>query len=370
MNRETELSLIDRGLAHLHERTTDLEPEPYRTRAARYLDPARFDRELELVFRAAPVLVAHTLQVPEPGDFETLSLGPRPIVLMRSERGVEAFLNVCRHRGTRIFDVERGRAGPRFSCPYHGWTYDRCGALVGMPHAYGFEGATADRDLASLRASIEGGFVSIGGGEREPSLLRELAALASPTPALYVPERRVLRANWKLAIDIFLEAYHVTIAHRKTIASRFTDNVSVIDRFGDDQRLLFVKKSFAELAGVAREDRVLRPHANVLYHFFPNTFALAQPDHVSLIHVFPIAPDACELSTYTLLPEAPHTERARDYWAKNDRILKDAIAEDFAMAESIQRGLASGANETFLFGRFEHALAHFHRAVDAIADNS
>jgi phenylpropionate dioxygenase-like ring-hydroxylating dioxygenase large terminal subunit len=361
MNRETELALIDRALAHLAARTTDLEGEPYRVSTASYTDPSIFERELEL-FQRGSFFAAHALFLREPGDYLTFEIGTRPMVLMRSDDGVRAFLNVCRHRGTRLLPERQGHVGPRFSCPYHAWTYDRCGALVGMPHAYGFEGATSGRHLVSMQARMENGFVVLG-NDACP-LLSEIEALVGPTPALYVPERRVLRCNWKLAMDIFLEAYHVMVAHRGTIAPRFADNVSAIDRFGSHQRLLFVKRTLAELANVAREDRKLRPHANVLYQLFPNTFALVQPDHVSVIHVFPISITECELFTYTLLPEEPASDKARAYWAKNDRILKDAVAEDYAMAESIQRGLLSSANDDFLFGRFEQGLTHFHRCIE------
>ena len=69
------------------------------------------------------------------------------------------------------------------------------------------------------------------------------------------------------------------------------------------------------------------------------------------------------LTSYTLIPEPPASDKARAYWDANNDILYAAIDEDFAMGESIQRGLASGANREITLGAFEHALAHFHAQV-------
>ena len=82
------------------------------------------------------------------------------------------------------------------------------------------------------------------------------------------------------------------------------------------------------------------------------------------VHVFPLGPSRSTLISYMLVPERPTTDKALAYWAANDAILRNATEEDFAMGESIQRGLASGANRELIFGSFEHALAHYHAQID------
>jgi hypothetical protein len=67
------------------------------------------------------------------------------------------------------------------------------------------------------------------------------------------------------------------------------------------------------------------------------------------------------------VPEPPDTDKARAYWDANNQILYGATEEDFALGESIQRGLASGANQEVVFGAYEHALAHFHRQISLVA---
>ena len=71
----------------------------------------------------------------------------------------------------------------------------------------------------------------------------------------------------------------------------------------------------------------------------------------------------CPPSWYTAIQEPASSSKARAHWDANDAILDGATDEDFALGESIQRGLSSGANEEVVFGAFEHALAHFHAEI-------
>ena len=72
-------------------------------------------------------------QMPEPGDYLTTELGIDSIIMARQEDGsVKAFFNSCPHRGTRITEAEDGHV-QEFSCPYHGWTFDRAGVVTSVP---------------------------------------------------------------------------------------------------------------------------------------------------------------------------------------------------------------------------------------------
>lgn len=97
---------------------------------------------------------------------------------------------------------------------------------------------------------------------------------------------------------------------------------------------------------------------------FPNTIILVQPDHAMVVTVFPEDVTHTRFESGMLLAEAPASEKAERYWEKNRDIFWTAIAEDVERAESMQDTLASGANETLLFGRFEFMAARFHAAVD------
>lgn len=368
MRPEEQRSLVRRVLAHLDARTTDTAAEPSRRAVSAYTDPAVFARE-QALFRAGPIAVAHASQLAEPGAFVTHDASGAPLLVVRGDDGeLRAFLNVCRHRGTRLTEAPCGQA-KAFVCPYHAWSYGKDGALLGMPHERGFAGvAREERSLARVAVSVAAGLVFVhtddAAGWLGP-LAEDLAGFGSATSHVYAP-RVVERAlNWKLAIDVFLEAYHLRPTHQTSIYKMFFDNVGLVDPVGPHLRNLFPKRTIRELAGVPEERWELRRHANVLFHVFPNTLILVEPDHIGVLHLWPLGIDRTRLTSYTLVPEPVASDKARAYWDANNAILYHAIDEDFAMGESIQRGLSSGANTDLVFGAFEHALAHFHAQVDA-----
>jgi hypothetical protein len=147
----------------------------------------------------------------------------------------------------------------------------------------------------------------------------------------------------------------------------FFDNLGLVDPHGPHLRNIFPKRSIRELAIRDPSEWKLRTHANILFHLFPNTLVLVEPDHAAVLHLWPQGLDQTLLTAYTLVPEAPATEKARAYWDRNNAILYNAVNEDFAMGESIQRGITAGANSDVLFGAFEHALAHFHHGIDVLS---
>ena len=191
----------------------------------------------------------------------------------------------------------------------------------------------------------------------------ELVGFGTATAHVYAPRAMTKEVSWKLAIDLFLEAYHLRTAHQDSIYRLFFDNIGLVDTNGPHLRTAFPKRSIRELPARPTSEWRLREHANVLYHLFPNTLALIQPDHVSMFHAWPLGPARTLVQSYTLVPEPPVTEKAQRYWDANNAILYGATDEDFALGESIQRGLASGANTELTFGAFEHALTHFHTQV-------
>lgn len=338
-----------------------------------YCDEARLGLELEKLFRAAPIILGHSSQLSQAGDFMTMTLAQRPLLLTRTEQGVRGFLNVCRHRGTQVAPEECGHR-QRFVCPYHAWTYDNEGRLLRIPDEEGFSGVEkSSRGLASFPVEERHGLLwgRLSGGE-PLSLERYLSTLDADfshlslsSQVMYQPTRFSVEMNWKLAIDIFLEAYHVRYVHHKSIYPIFFDNLALFESFSPHQRNFFPKRTILSLAAEDKASWRLRAHCNILYHIFPNTLLLVQPDHLSMFHVQPDGVARSKVFAYTLLPEAPASEKAAAYWQKNIDILYGALKEDFAMGESIQRGAASGANEELLLGRYEQSLQRFHHAVSS-----
>ncbi len=380
MRAELQQALVRRVLAHLDARTTDTGTGPHRQPVAAYLDPVRHAREAAL-FTDLPVAIAHASQLAKPGDFLTHDASGVSLLVVRRDDGtLAAYLNVCRHRGTRVEGLPCG-SKKAFVCPYHAWSYGRDGSLLGIPHEDGFPGIARDeRGLVRVGCGEAAGLVFVRPSPAAPSpldlpgwlgdTLDELVGFGTAAAHVYAPRSVTRDISWKLAIDIFLETYHLRMAHRDSIYRLFFDNVGLVDTVGPHLRTVFPKRTIRELPARPPSDWRLREHANILYHLFPNTLALVQPDHVSMFHAWPLGPARTLVQSYTLVPEPPITEKAQRYWDANNAILYGATEEDFVLGESIQRGLASGANTELVFGAFEHALTHFHAQVDRFATAS
>jgi phenylpropionate dioxygenase-like ring-hydroxylating dioxygenase large terminal subunit len=365
MDHAHQVQLVRRALAHVEARTTDTDDAgPTHLPVAAYLEPSLG------VFRRLPIAVGHVSQLAEPGSFFTHDLAGAPLIVTRDDAGgVVAMLNVCRHRGTRVEGAPCGTK-KAFVCPYHAWSYARDGKRLGIPHERGFAG-TGDRDLVRVPAMEVEGIVFVQlTGELDRGYVpfaAELAGWGIPSGHVFAPVTWRHALSWKLGIDIFLESYHLRSTHHGSIYPMFFDNIGLVDRVGPHLRTAFPKRTIRELATRPEHEWSLRHHANVLYHVFPNTLVLIEPDHAAIVHVWPDGADRAVLHAYMLLPEPPATDKARAYWDANRAILYNAVQEDLAMGESIQRGLASGANRDVVFGAFEHALAHFHAQIAAHA---
>lgn len=347
-----------------------------------YLDAERFAQELQL-FRNHPQAVAAASDLPAPGSWLSLTYMGTPLLLVRQANGVvQAFLNVCRHRGVRVVAEGAGHEARAFTCPYHGWTYQADGALRGVPQAEGFAGL--DKTTSGLRAlavAEKAGLIwvipnpDLAAQDAAASLAQlvplidDLAALAGiQQPVAFAPRSYDVAANWKLLVDGAFEAYHFKVAHRQTIAAMFAGNVQLVDEAGLNRRLYLLKNSFAEQQPDAASFEP-RQHGNLTYFFFPFNTVLVQPDHAQFSRIEPLSPSLSRVHEITLIPQAPATEKAQKYWQANVDLYRRTLAEDYVLAESIQQGLASRANDSFTFGSFEFAIPRFHAQLDQLLEN-
>ena len=115
-----------------------------------YTDPRIFADEMDRIFARGWVFVGHDSEVPSPGDFVTREIATQPVIMVRKkDGGVSVFLNRCMHRGTMLCPAAGGHTRT-FACPYHGWTYDLDGTLLGVPYPGGY--ASFDKSAHGLRA--------------------------------------------------------------------------------------------------------------------------------------------------------------------------------------------------------------------------
>jgi phenylpropionate dioxygenase-like ring-hydroxylating dioxygenase large terminal subunit len=375
MDRATEVAILRRLFEHLDRRTTAMADEIYLEPVAVYSSPEQARLEHQRLFLRRPLVLALSCEAAQPGDFFTHDLTGVPIAVVRAPSGeLHAFVNVCRHRGAKV--IHGSGSGRRsFTCPYHAWTYDCEGRLLGMGTKHGFEGVDRERHgLVALPVSERHGLIWVcptPGASFAPDLLldgmdHELNDYGWSGYSHY--ETRVLRRrmNWKLAVDTFLESWHVSVLHRKTLVSAVHSGVGMFEEFGHNLRLVFPLRSIDKLRGQPETEWSLIRHALIVYVVFPNTVLLMAGDHLESWRIFPagngVDESVLQVSLYT--PQPADTPNARAEWDRRFALLLGVVNdEDFPIVEDVQRGLQAGAQTHLTFGRHEPALAHFHRVV-------
>ena len=190
--------------------------------ATYYTDTSLFERERELFYRRMWVGVGRLEEIPARGAYVTREIAGDSIIVLRADDSeVRAFYNVCRHRGTQLCSETAGRLNGAIQCPYHAWTYDYQGRLIGAPHMDGSPGFQKEEfPLNQVRAGVWDGHVFVNLAASGPSLTDHLAGL----PARFAPWRmgelvvahRIVYdvgANWKLIVQNYNECLHCPTLH-------------------------------------------------------------------------------------------------------------------------------------------------------------
>jgi phenylpropionate dioxygenase-like ring-hydroxylating dioxygenase large terminal subunit len=371
MHQQDQVVEARKLLSYLDTRTTAMADSIYRNPVSDYTCPRQAALEREVLFRRGPINIGLGCLLPNPGDWMTHDYTGVPILLVRQPDGS---LNVCRHRGARVAEGCGNGAGS-FSCPYHGWTYGLDGKLVARPDERSFTGL--DRATAGLRVlpvvekygmvwvcPTSGATLDIDdvlGG-----LATDFAAYGFDTFHHY--ETRVLqrRINWKLAVDTFLESYHISPLHYDTIGPLYYSNRNTFDGFGRNLRWILPRRTIGELRSLPESQWDLIAQSIVVYLLFPNTVLVMAQDHLETWHLFPAGNGVDETRMYVSLytPEQALTDSARRHWNNNfDLAMATVEHQDFPVSEGIQRGFYSGAQDEIIFGRNEPALQHYHAGV-------
>jgi phenylpropionate dioxygenase-like ring-hydroxylating dioxygenase large terminal subunit len=185
-----------------------------------YTDPIVFERDMECIFRRHWHCAGHVGLIPNPGDFFTVDFELEDeVIIARDAAGeIHAFLNVCRHRGARVCSAKTGN-NRFFVCPYHAWTYRLDGSLRGARHMpSGFD--VNAHGLRKIHVRAVEGLLFISFAER-PLDFDTVADSIRTTCGRYgwasarVAHRCTyeLAANWKLAVENYVECYHCAPAH-------------------------------------------------------------------------------------------------------------------------------------------------------------
>jgi glycine betaine catabolism A len=271
-----------------------------------YEDPNIFSAELERFFYRNWLCVGRSEDFTNSGDFNTQQIGRESVLLVRDGTGcVRGYYNLCRHRGTRVVSEPSGHGARSFACPYHAWSYDLDGRLIGAPHMAEQKGFDRrDYGLHPIRVDTWGGFVWVNLEADTPGLSDSLGTFFQRFDRFPLADLRLggrqsyeVEANWKIIVENFSECYHCAPVHpsltrltpylsghndasflRGDAESKFSGGyMEFAQDFQSMTRSGYTKRPF--VPGMTAEDR-----RRVYYYvLFPNMFFSLHPDYL-MVH--------------------------------------------------------------------------------------
>ena len=369
MDHDQLVDLTRRALKLARDKATDLAAAQHTVDAREYTSLERHHRDRALML-ASPQLVGYVSELAAPGAYCTKTVMGRSILLTRTSDGsVKAFDNVCLHRQSQV--VTGCGTAKRFTCPYHAWTYDNTGKLVGLPGREGFpDVAVRSAGLTELPATEFAGFLWVA---LEPGATLDVAAHLGPLAeeldswgiGRWAPlGEKVLDApiNWKLAVDTFAENYHFATVHRATFATIARSNCTVFDSYGPHHRLIFPLNAILDLEDVPEEQWDPFHNMVVIYALFPNIVLSVTIANGELFRIYPGDEPGRSItvhqnSTPLDLSDESVAAGAQAVFEYAHATVRD---EDYRLVETLQANLASGARDHLVFGRNEPGLQHRH----------
>ncbi len=360
-------------LGYVENKTTFQGEGTLKVPSASYCDEEIYKKEIDLVFKKLPLMLAFTAEMPNPGDYKAMEAVGLPVLITRDKDGtVRAFLNVCSHRGAPVAEEGYGNC-PRFTCKYHAWTFGRDGKLIGISERQTFGDVDkSERGLRQLPCEERAGmiFVSLdpaGSFDLDDYFRGYLADFEDMNfkDWHYVGNRTIHGANWKIAFDGYLEGYHFQSLHPETIFPRTPSNTTHYEGFGPSMRIGFPQHEIKNLLkDVSRDEWGTRE--NYGYDFvrilFPNVSIFVAPEITQVAQLFPgPTPDKNRTVLNYLCREAPRTPEEEENLQGMANFFRDVTyEEDYVIGMEIQKGLESGAHKELIFGKNERGNQYFH----------
>ncbi|HET6831601.1 MAG TPA: aromatic ring-hydroxylating dioxygenase subunit alpha [Solirubrobacterales bacterium] len=349
---------------------------------AAFADPAVLAWEVEHLF-GGWVCLGHVATLGEPGQWLMREIGPTSVFAMTGADGeVRAFLNACRHRGSRLVDETEGAVRRRIQCPYHAWSYDLDGSLVAAPHMDEVEDFDhACNGLIEVRSAVAAGLVLVDLSGEAPDPADHVGDLLGRLERWRVAELERasgtvydVAANWKAIAENYNECLHCPGVHPEL--NRLSDY-----RSGDSQQGAgrwcggsMTLNEGAETMGTGNGHAGHRQaiaglgeqEVNSVYYFslFPNALISLHPDYVMLHTLWPLAVDRTEVTCEWFFE--PDT-MARDDFDPSDAVeFWDTVnRQDWRVCELAQMGVRS---KGYLAGRYSSHEGDVHAFDTLVAE--
>ena len=366
------ISLVKRALDHYQNKTTDQASDVMSNSIDAYVDEDRYQKEVDRIFKRLPLALCLSRELPKDNTHRAMNVIDTPVLITRGKDSkVRAFLNVCRHRGSKICEEGTGKKR-NFVCPYHAWTYDHEGKLIGMYGEKTFgDIKKEDFGLIELMCSERSGLVWVMlNPEENFNIDKWLGDFAPELDTLnlenwHIHEQREIDGpGWKVALDGYLEAYHHNQLHGDTVGKHTVGNLLVLDTYGPHQRLTFGRKTLKDLIDKP-ETEWESPQENIrlIHSGFPNlSISGVLGDHCLVSQIFPTSSPNRTITRQTILSaKKPETDKELQNTNEFSEMVRQAVVdEDYKIGLEIQSNISHMGSNDFIYGKNEPAVQNYH----------
>jgi len=227
-------------------RNNPMGPGPAFIPVARYTDRKYHELEKERLWRKSWQVAAHEDDFPNVGDVVPYDITTMSFLVVRvAEDEYKAYYNACLHRGRKLRE-NRASGLDELRCPFHGWSWNIDGSLKQVPCAHDYTGLDREEEsLPEVKLGRWGRFIFINPDPDCAPLEDHLGDLATQFEVLPYERRfkqahvaKVVRANWKVVQEAFMESYHVLMTHPQILTGGANDLCTKYDVFGNYSRAI------------------------------------------------------------------------------------------------------------------------------------
>ena len=378
MSREKLVAMAERTIAHNKAGTVHLTESITTIPASNYFDPERWQREVDMIFKRVPLLLAMTAEIKEVNTYKAIDVVGMPVLISRGADGIaRAFVNMCSHRGAQLVDPGVGTAR-RFACPYHNWTYNQEGDLVGVFKQDDFgQLDTSCLGLTQLPIAERAGLIWV---TLSPDSKLDFDAFFAGYDEMlefcdfasmnHFGTRILAGPNWKISFDGYVDFYHLPILHKNTFGPDMSPD-ALFHRVGPHQRVTGPRGNWAKLEGRPTSEWPESVLTGGVWSVFPHgSIAGFEIDGHKIYQVARVFPGATADESVTYLDfisTAPKTEEFIEAANKQILFLENVVRdEDYATGLKIQRTVKTGAKKVLHFGRNEGGAQYVHGWLDAL----
>lgn len=335
------------------------------------------------LFKERWLLAGHISDIPHPQNYITFdAVGERALIIRNQDGKVRAFHNVCRHRGAKLLDSERGTCGRTLSCPFHGWTYCLDGELLSVPAVQTFEHLDLGQNgLVPLDLEIWMGFLFVrfgGTGQSVADSLEPIKDLVAPyqlekiEPIAGSRYRETRPYNWKVIHDIDNEGYHVPTGHPalqqlygKTYEDSEMGGVLIARaQINDNPGRIWSVRQYQKLLPQFDHLPEQNQRAWLYFNIFPSMVIGLYPESIEFYMTLPNTVDSSwYLGASYALPDDRREVNVARYLSA--RINKLTEKEDASFMRWMQLGMNSSAFPTPKLSSKEQNVRRFHKRIQS-----